>query len=142
MIVGLLYLGMVAIAAVSIDLARLGALRAELQIAADAGAHAGAVQLLNTPSNVVAVVNAAQAFALANLVLQLPPTIDQVQPGWWNGSTFDPSPPVTNAVRVQVSRQASGLIMGVLGVPAPVVHASAIGSVQSFPPPGRAVLVK
>jgi uncharacterized membrane protein len=148
MIAGLLFIGMVAIAAMSIDMSRLGVLRAELQVAADAGAHAGAVQYSKDPLNTVAILDSARSYAQRNTALQVVPTIDIAEMGVWNSvtSTFTPGLPNPNAVRVQVSVQSAGLIMTIVGVDPPLVHATAIGSTAVFPSPppptARPVLVK
>lgn len=146
MIVGMLFIGLVAIGAMSIDMGRLGVLRAELQVSADAGAHAGAVQMLKTPGNTVAILDSARAYAQRNTALQVVPTIDIAEMGVWNPatSTFTPGLPGANAVRVQVSVQSVGLIMEIVGVASPVVHATAIGSTATFPSPPatRPVLVR
>lgn len=146
MIAGLLFVGLVAIAAMSIDMSRLGVLRAELQVAADAGAHAGAVQIAKAPWNATEIVDSARSYAQRNTALQVVPDIDVAEVGFWDPvtSTFDPASGTPNAVRVTVSVQSAGLIMTIVGVDPPLVHATAIGSTATFPSPPttRPVLVR
>ena len=144
--VGLIAVCLVAVGAIAIDMGRLGNLRAELQIAADAGAHAGAVQIVATPGNSGMIVGSARSYAQRNTAMGVVPTIDLAEMGFWDPTTqtFDPASVTPNAVRVQVSVAPQGLIMEIVGVGPPVVHATAIGSTATFPnpPTTRAVLVK
>ena len=145
-IVGLLFIGLVAVGAMSIDMERLGVLRAELQNSADAGAHAGAVQRLKTPTNFNMIRDTARAYARRNTALQVVPTVELAEMGVWNPitRTFVPDQPNPNAVRVRVSVQSVGLFMEIVGVASPVVRATAIGSIATFPsaPLVRPVLVR
>jgi len=125
---GIMIVTLVGISAISIDFSRLWSLRNELQTSADAAAHAGAIQLL-PPNNAGTTVAVATSYANANLAMQGTVTVDSVELGDWDdiGKTFTPAAPHTDAVRVVVSRQSSGLIMSVLGVLAPRLKARAIG---------------
>ena len=128
--VGIMMVTLVGISAISIDFSRLWALRNELQTSADAAAHAGAIQL-QPPNNAGNVIAAATAYANVNKAMQGTVTVDSVEPGDWDDVTrsFTPLPAATHtdAVRVVVSRQSSGLIMGLLGVAPPRLKARAIG---------------
>lgn len=126
--VGIMMVTLVSISAVAIDFSRLWTLRNELQTSADAAAHAGAIQL-QPPNNAGTTVAVATAYANTNLAMQGTVTVDAVELGDWddNVRTFTPGAPVTDAVRVTVSRQSTGLIMGLLGVAAPRMKASAVG---------------
>jgi hypothetical protein len=119
---------LVAVSAVAIDFSRLWALRNELQTSADAGAHAGAIQLL-PPNNAGQTATTAQGYALLNPAMGAAVTVDSVQLGNWDdvAKTFTPGAATTNAVNVVVSRQSSGLMMSVVGVTAPRLKARAIG---------------
>ena len=125
---GIMIVALVSVSAVSIDFSRLWTLRNELQTAADAGAHAGAVQL-NPPNNAFLTDSVTRVFAAANLAMAGSVTIDSVQLGDWDDAlkTFTPGAATTDAVNVVVSRQSTGLIMAILGVNAPRLKARAIG---------------
>ena len=144
--VGLFAVCLVAVGAIAIDMSRLGNLSAELQIAADAAAHAGAVQIVRTPGNSAMIIDSARSYAGRNTAMGVVPTIDVAEMGFWDPttSTFDASSPSPNAVNVVLSVAPQGLIMEIVGVGPPVVHASAIGSTATFPnpPTTRPVLVK
>jgi type II secretory pathway pseudopilin PulG len=126
---GIMMVALVSVAAVAIDFSRLWALRNELQTAADAAAHAGAIQLL-PPNNAGNTISAATSFANANKVMTQTASVDSVILGDWDDEvrSFTPFPtaPTTDAVSVTVSRQSTGLIMGLLGVSAPRMKARAI----------------
>jgi hypothetical protein len=129
--VGIMMVTLVGISAISIDFSRLWALRNELQTSADAAAHAGAIQL-QPPNNAGTTIAVATAYANTNKAMQGTVTVDSVELGDWDdiGRRFIPSTPATpvvDAVRVVVSRQSTGLIMGLLGVSAPRLKARAVG---------------
>jgi len=65
------------------------------------------------------------------------PTIDVAEMGVWNNvaRTFTPGAPNPNAVRITLSVAPQGLIMEILGVGPPVVHATAIGAPVINPGP-------
>ena len=125
---GIMIVALVSVTAIAIDFSRLWTLRNELQTSADAAAHAGAIQLL-PPNNAGTTVAVATAYANANLAMQNTVTVDAVVLGDWDdiGRVFTPAAPHTDAVSVVVSRQSSGLIMGLLGVAPPRLKARAIG---------------
>jgi hypothetical protein len=127
-IVGISMLSLMAITALSLDFSRIWSLKNELQTSADAGAHAGAIQL-SPPNNAGLTDSVARFYALTNPAMQGTVTIDSVQLGDWDdiGKTFTPGAPVTDAVNVVVSRQSTGLIMQLFGVPLPRLKARAIG---------------
>ena len=120
-----------AIASLAIDFSRLWTLRNELQWSADAGAHAGAIQLLppNAPADAD---DSASSFAIKNLVMGRAVTVDSTVLGRWNdvAKTFTSvatgGSPI-DAVSVFVSRQSNGLFMSALGVAAPRMRARAVG---------------
>ncbi len=144
-VVGLLIVGLVTVSAIVIDMSRLSNLSAELQVAADAGAHAGAVQYMLTPGNTTEIVDSAIAYAQRNTAMGVVPTVDVAEMGIWDPitSTFTPGLPNPNAVHIVLSVAPQGLIMEIVGVGPPVVHASAIGSTATFPGPTiKAALVR
>ena len=127
---GIMIVALVSVSAISIDFSRLWTLRNELQTSADAAAHAGAIQLV--PPNLAANWDpVARAYATANKAMAATVTVDSLEVGDWDDltRTFTPAPPAvfTDAVRVVVSRQSTGLIMGLMGVNAPRLKARAIG---------------
>jgi Flp pilus assembly protein TadG len=126
-IFGIMMVVLMGAAAMSIDMSRIWAMRNELQTAADAAALAGAIQL-TPPYDADFASDTANSYARRNLVLGALPSVDQVQLGVWDDSaaTFTNGATPTNAVRVIVSHTTSGLIMGMLGVTTPTVHADAI----------------
>lgn len=125
---GIMMVALMSVAAVAIDFSRLWTLRNELQTSADAAAHAGAIQLL-PPNNAGNTISVANSYATTNLAMQGTVTVDVVELGDWdeNLKLFTPAAPHTDAVRVVVSRQSTGLIMKMLGVAAPRLTAQAIG---------------
>src|SRR5690349_12618084 len=114
-------------AAMSIDMSRVWAMRNELQTSADAAALAGAIQL-TPPFDPAYASDSATSYARRNRVLSDFPAVDVVQVGVWDDSltTFTSGATPTNAVRVVVSHATNGLIIGMLGITAPRVHANAI----------------
>jgi Flp pilus assembly protein TadG len=71
--------------AMAVDLSQMGAYRSELQRAADAGAHAAAIQLTKSRYDSAAAV--AITFATSNVVFGKAPTVDLVEYGNWNNAT-------------------------------------------------------
>jgi Flp pilus assembly protein TadG len=71
--------------AMAVDLSQMGAYRSELQRAADAGAHAGAIQLTKSRYDSAAAI--AISFATSNVVFGSAPTVDLVEYGTWNNTT-------------------------------------------------------
>jgi hypothetical protein len=127
-LLAIMIIALVAVTALAMDFSRLWALRNELQTAADAGAHAGAVQL-NPPNNAGLTVTVVQQYATMNPAMQGTVTVDSIELGQWDDvlKTFVPGAPVTDAVNVVVSRQATGLVMALVGVPMPRLKARAVG---------------
>ena len=130
--VAVLMTTLVAVSAVSIDTSRMLSLRNELQFSADAGAHAGAIQLIE-PNNPTHATDTAAAYSLRYLAMQGVVTIDSVEVGGWDDMThlFVPGLSPFNAVRVVVSRRSSGLLVSHFGVNSPRIRARAVGWVQS-----------
>ena len=126
--VGIMMVTLVGISAISIDFSRLWALRNELQTSADAAAHAGAIQL-QPPNNAGTTIAVATAYANTNKAMQGTVTVESVELGRWDdiNRVFIPAAPHTDAVRVEVSRQSTGLIMSLLGVSPPRIRARAVG---------------
>lgn len=127
-LLAIMMVAVLAITAIAMDFSRLWALRNELQTAADAGAHAGALQLL-PPNNAAFAADSAQAYALRNHAMAGVVTVDSIQLGDWDdvSKTFATPGATTDAINVVVSRPATGLVMKMLGVPIPTVRARAIG---------------
>lgn len=125
-IFGILFIGLMGAAAVSIDMSRIWAIRNELQTSADAAALAGAIQL-TPPHDTVYTADSARAFAQGNQVLASIPTVDSVQIGVWDDelATFTDGGRPANAVHVVVSHPTNNLFIGMLGVAAPRVKARA-----------------
>jgi len=130
-LLGVTIVALIAVASVALDFSRLWTLRNELQSSADAGAHAGAIQLL--PPNAGADADdSASSFATKNKAMGSLVTVDSAVLGHWNdvaksftSATMGGSP--IDAVSVFVSRQSNGLFMALLGVNAPRLRARAIG---------------
>jgi Flp pilus assembly protein TadG len=146
---GIMFMALMASAAMSIDFARIWAMRNELQTSADASSLAGAVQYDMKPNDTDAdIATAVTNYAAANRAMGAPVVIDSIVIGnwtdtpsggannwtplcrWVSGSCVTigtpPSPvPQKNAVRVVVSHTTNNLIMGALGITAPNVHARA-----------------
>jgi Flp pilus assembly protein TadG len=126
---GIMFMTLMAAAAMSIDFARIWVMRNELQTTADAAALAGAVQIgitgANTPPEIDAAVN---DWAARNKAMGVNSAVDQIQQGTWadDGVGFTDGASPTNAVRVVVSHSTNGLIMKAFGIAAPTVHANAI----------------
>ena len=119
---------LVTLSAVSLDSTRLVTLRSELQFSADAGAHAGAIQLME-PNDPAFTVDTASAYSLQNLAMQGVVRVDSVELGAWDDFSHDFIPGLTpfNAVRVVVSRRAPTLLVSHFGVNAPRMRARAVG---------------
>lgn len=124
-IFGIMLVGLMAAAAVSIDLSRTWAFRNELQTAADAAALAGAVQLGGGSLDPTTYGTVARQYAHTNSVLRDSVTVELVERGNWNDSlgVFNDSAAATggglplNAVRVVVNHDVTSLWgRGLLGV--------------------------
>jgi Flp pilus assembly protein TadG len=125
--VGVMFMAIMAISAIAIDFSRLWSVRNELETSADAAALAGAIQFIGTRVKAKAD-SFARAYAAQNLVMAGVDSVEQVVIGKWddNTATFTPGAPDSTAIHVVVSRQSSGLIMNAFGVPSPRMRASAI----------------
>lgn len=125
-ILGIIITSMVAVSALAIDFSRLWTLRNELQTAADAGAMAGAIQLI-PPRNPATTAAEVHTYANLNKAMQDTVRIDSLQLGDWDDAarTFTPGAATIDAVHIVVSRQMTGLLMGVVGVSLPRLKARA-----------------
>src|SRR5688572_1915101 len=114
---------LVAVSTVSLDVSRLSSLRNELQFSADAGAHAGAIQLME-PNDPMHTADTAAAYSMRYLAMQGVVRVDSVELGGWDdmAHVFTPGLTPFNAVRVVVSQRPSGLLVSHLGVNAPRVR--------------------
>jgi Flp pilus assembly protein TadG len=125
-------------AAFAVDLSQMGAYRSELQRAADAGAHAGAIQLTKTNYDSAAAI--ATSFAASNVVFGKAPTVDLVEYGTWNNATstftvicatgvtcakFVVKP--ADAIRITVHGSGTNLFAGVLGFFGFTITTKAVG---------------
>jgi Flp pilus assembly protein TadG len=146
---GILFMALMAAAALSMDFARIWAMRNELQTTADAAALAGAVQISKIGANSDDEVDdAVHAQSDANLAMGVTAAVDSVIIGNWTDTPTGgrdnwtplctmvsgtcvawptiPTPvPPRNAVRTVVSHATNQLIMGALRITAPNVHARA-----------------
>ena len=113
------------------DTSRMLSLRNELQFSADAGAHAGAIQLME-PNDPMYTADTAMAYSTRYLAMQGVVRVDSVELGGWDdfARIFVPGLTPFNAVRVVVSQRPSGLLVSYFGVNSPRVRARAIGWVQ------------
>lgn len=127
-IVGVMIVALMAITALSLDFSRMWSLRNELQTSADAAALAGAIQLI-APRNTAAAMDSARAYAARNLAMQGAAVVDSITVGDWDDSTATYVPGVNppDAIHIVVSRQSTGLLMAMLGVPLPRIRARATG---------------
>jgi len=125
-------------AAFAVDLSQMGAYRSELQRAADAGAHAGAIQL--TKSNYDSAAAIAISFATENQVFGQAPTVDLVEYGTWNNATATftviCNTGVTcaklvvkpaDAVRITLHGSGTNLFAGILGFFGFTITTQAVG---------------
>ncbi len=139
-VVTLLLTVLLAMMAVAIDLSRMYVGRAELQTAADATAHMGAVQLArgwNVESRM-------SVFAPRNVALGAPmsgsPDSTEVHTGYWIPATRtfqitapSPAPPGVNAVRAITKRSTRWTFGGALGLQfTPVINDTAVAFVGSL----------
>jgi hypothetical protein len=124
---GIMFLALVICGAVAIDFNRLWTERWELQTAADAGAIAGAMQLL-PPRDSLQYDPLARKYVGLNRALSDSITVDSVIKGNWDGPTrvFTPAGSPSNAVRVVVSQDPRNLFMEGFGVPVPRMYARSI----------------
>lgn len=130
-LIAVLMTAIVAVSTMSIDTSRLLSLRNELQFSADAGAHAGAIQLME-PNDPMQTADMATAYASRYLAMQGVVRVDSVELGWWDDQAhvFIPGLTPFSAVRVVVSRRAPGLLVSYFGVNSPRVSARAVAWLQ------------
>ena len=130
-LVAVMMTALVAVSAVSIDTSRMLSLRNELQFSADAGAHAGAIQLIE-PNDQSFAADVAASYSTRYLAMQGVVAVDSVELGGWDDFNHQFTPGLTpfNAVRVVVSRRAPGLLVSHFGVNSPRIRARAVGWVQ------------
>jgi Flp pilus assembly protein TadG len=124
-------------AAFGVDLSQMGAYRSELQRAADAGAHAGAIQLTKTRYDSAAAI--ATSFATSNAVFGKPPTVDLVEYGTWNNATGTftwicsgvtcsaATVKTADAVRITIHGSGTNMFAGILGFFGFTITAKAVG---------------
>lgn len=124
-------------AAFAVDLSQMGAYRSELQRAADAGAHAGAIQLTKTHYDSAAAI--ATSFATSNVVFGKAPTVDLVEYGTWNNTTGTftwicsgvtcsaATVKTADAVRITIHGSGTNLFAGILGFFGFTITTKAVG---------------
>jgi hypothetical protein len=125
---GILVIGLMAAAAVSIDLSRTWAFRNELQTSADAAALAGAVQLGGGTLIAGQALDSARAYARKNNALGDTVSIELAELGHWNDttSTYAATTP-NNAVRVVLNHNVTNLwLAGLFGRSPFTIRARAI----------------
>lgn len=130
-LVAVVMTALLAVSAVSIDTSRMLSLRNELQFSADAGAHAGAIQLME-PNDPMQTTDVAMRYSMGYLAMQGVVEVDSVELGGWDdfSHVFIPGLTPFNAVRVVVSRRAPGLLVSHFGVNSPRIRARAVGWLQ------------
>ncbi len=129
-ITAVVFMAMVMIGAVAIDFSRLWTLKNELQTAADAAAHAGAIALQPSRYTGPGMVDSmVRVFATTNRAMTRVPLVDSVILGNWNQTNrvFTAAGTPQNAVRVVTAFNMSGLIMSAFGVPPVRMRARAVG---------------
>ena len=133
-LIAVMMTALVAVSAMSIDTSRLLSLRNELQFSADAGAHAGAIQLME-PNDPTYTADMAATYASRYLVMQGVVRVDTVELGGWDDFSHEFIPGLTpfNAVRVVVSRRAPGLLISHFGALSPRVSARAVAWLHEDP---------
>jgi len=126
-ITGVMFVALVVCGAVAIDFSRLWTERWELQTAADAGALAGALQLM-PPWDSLDYFDSASAYVTRNRAMTDTITVDSVIKGNWDGQTrtWTPAGDPSNAIHVVVSQAPQRLFMQGFGVPVPRMKARAI----------------
>src|SRR5688500_10326675 len=110
---GILFMTLMGAAAMAIDMSRIWTMRNELQTAAESGALAGAVQLVD-PHIAAHAEDTARVFIALNTAMQDAITADSVQTGHWDDvtQTFTKDGTPKNAVHTVVSHNTTKLIMG------------------------------
>ena len=136
-LVGVLLVAMVGMLALAVDFGRLENLKADLQTTADAAALAGAVEIVNCCGhNPLQADLAAAAWVAKNPAMQAAVTVDLAQCGRVTDGTAGVQWPgacvfgVSNAVKVTVSRQGSGLFMSAFGVTPPILRATSVAAMR------------
>ena len=126
-LVAVMMTGLIAVSALSLDTSRMLSFRNELQFSADAGAHAGAIQLLE-PNDPTQTEEAAKSYASRYRAMQTVVHVDSVELGGWDDFSHQFNPGLTpyNAVRVVVSQRPSGLLVSHFGVSSPRIRARAV----------------
>jgi Flp pilus assembly protein TadG len=104
-----LFVGLMVMAVLAVDFSRVVSQRNEIHTAADAGALAGAVQLLQTPTSTEAA-DTAVVYAQQNIVPSAPTPTAEL--GFWNdaASSFNSGSSEPNAIRVRTQRGTNYLI--------------------------------
>ncbi|MHB1225732.1 MAG: TadG family pilus assembly protein [Gemmatimonadaceae bacterium] len=133
-IVALLLVVLVGFSAFAIDFGQTFVFRAQLQTAADAGAMAGALELLNGRDTLAH--DSATIYAAHNRVSTVNAIADSVIPGSFSDATgfvarASWTDPDVNAVRVTTAHDAPYTFAPVLGLTTRTVRASAIAAVGS-----------
>jgi hypothetical protein len=123
----LTFFALVMCAAIAIDFSRLWTVRNELQTAADAGAIAGAMQLVGTRDS-LRFADSANAYVHRNRTLTDSIQVDSVEKGHWDPTarTFTTGVGPTDAVNVVTSYNASRLWMRAFGATVPRMKARSI----------------
>jgi Flp pilus assembly protein TadG len=131
-LLAVLLTALVAVGAFSLDTNRLLSLRNELQFSADAGAHAGALQLVE-PNDPMSTADTATSYVRRYLAMQALVDVDSVELGMWDDfhDRFVPGLTPPNAVRVVVSQRPTGLLVSHFGLTTPRVRARAVAWILS-----------
>jgi hypothetical protein len=119
-----LLVGLLVMAVLAVDFSRVVQQSAAIHTAADAGAHAGAVQILTRPATAV---DSAIAMATANMPAGAPAPTAQL--GKWTDSTQSFAIEDTleaNAVRVETERSTNYLIAAVFNILPATMHRTSI----------------
>lgn len=133
-IVALLLVVLVGFSAFAIDFGQTFVFRAQLQTAADAGAMAGALELLDGRPTLAP--DSATVYAAHNRVATVSAIADSVIPGSFSDAAgfvalASWTDPAVNAVRVTTAHDAPYTFAPVLGLTTRTVRASAIGAIGS-----------
>lgn len=130
-LVAVLMTALIAVSALSLDTSRMLSFRNELQFSADAGAHAGAIQLLE-PNDPTYTAEAATTYASRYRAMQTVVRVDSVELGGWDDFSrqFHVGLTPYNAVRVVVSQRPAGLLVSHFGVNSPRIRARAVAWLQ------------
>jgi hypothetical protein len=123
---GLMFMALMGVAAMAVDMSRIWTMRNELQTAAESGALAGAVQLVDPHLPAFAEDTARVAIGM-NTAMYDVITVDTVDVGHWDDltQTFTKDEAPINAVHTVVSHPTSRLIIGAFGIGSSRVRARA-----------------